>query len=378
LPPPQPQLVEDLVLPVQAPNAAYHDHHKPTRSMSAVASQAVNAQEPTPAERQPPARVTPPPESRTSGDHQVRVRTGDGQVLGPVSVRNLESLARAQAVRRGDLVSVEGAPFRPIEEVSSLREVVQLPADPVPAVPTQTGPISQLGMPKLIYLLSTRRLSGRLKLTRASVTKDIYFRKGKPIHISSNQKSELLGTFLVAKGYVSQMDLDVALERSAAGRGRIGDVLMAMNIIKPGELFAILQKQFQEKFIEVFSWEGGHYAFYEGLAPPGDVVPLDINPMPLLTEGIREKLPLSVLEPFLSDLLDRPYLFVKNPHITTESLRFNPRETRVLTAIQSSRKLREAQDRVGPTRMLRLSTLQVMFALFQFELIQFEGRAQTL
>jgi len=319
-------------------------------------------------------RMMAPDLSSRSREALVRVRTGDGQVLGPVTIQNLDALVRAQTVRRGDLVSVNGGPFRPIEEVTLLRDTIGLPTDGASEVPSQTGTISQLGMPKLIYLLSTKRATGRLKLTRNTIVKDIFWRRGQPVHVASNQKSELLGAFLVAKGFVAQVDIDAAIDRSTQSNSRLGDVLIAMNIIKPHELYQILNQQFREKIVDIFSWDAGLYAFYDGTPPPPDAVPLDMNPIPILTEGVREKLSLSALEPFLTDFMDRRYVQLRNPGLTVDALRLSSRETRSLQVLLGSGTLREALDKQGGARPMRLSLLQTMFLLLQLELLKFEPR----
>jgi len=302
------------------------------------------------------------------------VRTGDGKVLGPVGRDRVEGMLRSRAVGPGAPVQVDEGSFRPIEEVSELREMM---AEVIPDRPEaeRSGELSRLNFPSLIFRLYTERTTGCLELRKLEAVKFICLRRGRPQHIASNQKSEMLGPFLVSQGFVRDADLATAKAHMDQQGGRLGDVLVGLNLMKPFQLYQVLEKQFRAKFIDAFGWDDATYNFFVGDQPPAETVPLDLDPISALAEGVRTKLPFAVLEPYFQPDLDRPYFRARNPKISALSLRLQARETKALGALMSCQSLRQALDERCRNRQQRLATLHIMFLMLQTGLLTFEAEA---
>ena len=302
------------------------------------------------------------------------VRTGDGHVMGPMSEAALVGMVKSRTLVPEDSVSVSASPFRQLREVTQLRGIVSrflgLRAEPI-----ESGPLSRVSFPNLIYRLYAERSTGCLEMRRDGAVKSIYIRRGRPQHIASNQRLEMLGAFLVSQGFVAQHDVDVALEHANSTGGRLGDILVGLNLIKPYQLYQVLERQFRAKFIEAFSWEGGSYAFYSNDMVPEDIVPLDLDPLSTLVEGVRMNVPLSVLEPYFDPWLDTHYRRTPSPKISVEALRFQAREAKALGMLMSSRTLRVVVEERCKSRQQKLAILHVLFLMLQTELLAFEGSA---
>ncbi len=302
------------------------------------------------------------------------IRTGDGHVIGPMSEAALVGMIKSRTLVPEDGVSVSAAPFRQLGEVTQLRGIVSSFVGQR-AAPVDTGPLSRLTFPNLIYRLYADRSTGCLEMRREGAVKSIYVRRGRPQHIASNQRLEMLGAFLVSQGFVGQHDVDIALEHANSTGGRLGDILVGLNLIKPYQLYQVLERQFRAKFIEAFSWEGATYAFYANETAPEDIVPLDLDPLSTLVEGVRLNVPLSVLEPHFEPWLDTPYKRTRSPKISVEAMRFQAREAKALGMLMSSRTLREVVEERCKSRQQKLAILHVLFLMLQTELLAFEGSA---
>ncbi len=300
-----------------------------------------------------------------------RLRTGDGHVVGPLAPGALETMVRNRTVGPGAEVAVDEESFRDIEEFSQLRRVINETVG-ARGDPDRTGETNRLNFPRLVYELFAERMTGCLELHRDAAVKSIYFRKGRPVHIASNQMAEMLGTFLVSQGIISQQDVELAVESSNRGGGRLGDVLVAMNLIKPYQLYQVLEKQFREKFIDAFGWETADWALYLDDRPPSTTVPLDLDPVSALLEAVRSKVPLSILEPYFQPHLDRRYRRLHGSRITVEALRFQAREAKALGLLMASETLREALEERCRSRQQRLAILHVLLLLTQTDLLAFE------
>ncbi|MEY3013123.1 MAG: hypothetical protein RIT45_1858 [Pseudomonadota bacterium] len=304
------------------------------------------------------------------------VRTGDGHVLGPMSEAALVGMVKSRTAGPSDAVSVASKPFRPMVEVTGLRGLVQEVFGQRDA-PDDAGHVDRLSFPSLIFRAYADRLTGCLELRRDDAIKSIYLRRGRPQHIASNQKTEMLGAFLVSQGFISQSDVDMALEHANATGSRLGDILVGLNLIKPYQLYQVLERQFRAKFIDAFGWDNASYAVYENEPPPDDIVPLDLDPIATLVEAVRTMVSLSLLEPHFEAYLDIPYRRTRNPRISVEAMRFQAREAKALGLLMASRTLREVIDERCRSRQQKLAILHVLFLMTQTELLAFDGAPKT-
>ena len=300
-----------------------------------------------------------------------RLRTGDGQEFGPLTRQNLEAMLRSRTAGVDDFVSVNEGSFQTIRSVALLQPVVQAVASG-PGAATAQGPLSQWEFLRLVVAMYTQRANGCLELRRGDAVKSIYFRRGRTQYIASNQQAELLGPFMVANGFISQADVDMAMARARSTGGRLGDLLVGLNLIKPFQLYQVLERQLRAKFLDAFGWDSGTYVFYENSAPPSDIVPLDIDPVAVLAEGVRERVPLSVLERIFADKLDLPLYRARNPLISVGSLRLQARESKALSSLTSAKSPRAAYEECYNNRQQRLALLHVMFLTLQTGLLSYD------
>ena len=145
-----------------------------------------------------------------------------------------------------------------------------------------------------------------------------------------------------------------------------------LNLIKPFQLYQVLERQLRAKFIDAFGWDSGTFAYFEDAAPPGDIVPLDIDPVTVLAEGVRERIPLSVLEPMLVDKLDRPIYRNKNAVIGVGALKLSARESKALSSLLSATTPRAAYEDAYNNRQQRLALLHMLTLMLQTDLMTFD------
>ncbi len=300
-----------------------------------------------------------------------RLRQAHGAELTGLTLAGLEAMLRAKTASADDLVAHGNGPFSSIRSLAALSAVVEETAEPAKP-PTLSGPLSQWVFVRLLYKMFADRATGSLELHRGDAAKSIYFRRGRTQYITSNQHQELLGPFMVANGYISQADVDLAVGRSRATGTKLGDLLVGMNLIKPFQLYQVLEGQTHARFIDAFGWDSGTYAFYEGVEPPSDIVPLDFDPIAVLAEGVRERVSLAVLDPLFQDKLDRPLYQRHNPLISLSDLKLQARESKAVTMLLSNKTPRPAYEDCYGNRPQRLALLHVLFLMLQTELVTFD------
>ena len=301
-----------------------------------------------------------------------RLRGTDGHVFGPVSFANLVNLMKNRSITEGELVSINDAEWVPVGQISPLRRMFPEFFGRSRHKPLYEGPVNHLMVPRLVYQIAVNRNSGVLKLSRGTTAKEVYFKRGRPRHITSSLKNELLGNYMVEKGLVPEVSLEEAIRRVRETGAKLGDTLIAMNIVRPYDLYRILSNQFRDKFLEIFTWNRGWYAFFEGEGPGEDVIPLEVDPLLCLSEGVRQFYNLEALERFFMDRMGRPYRQVKNRHITVDNLSFTAKERRAYTFVETAPSLRDLMRKNGRTPDDRLTLFRVAFLLFQTDLLVFD------
>ncbi len=301
-----------------------------------------------------------------------RIKLANGGELAGLTQASLEALLRAKTATLDDVVAHGNGPFLPIRSLASLSALVETASVP-PKPPSLSGPLSQWVFVRLLYKAFADRATGCLELHRGDATKSIYFRRGRTQYITSNQHQELLGPFMVANGYISQADVDLAIARSRATGSKLGDLLVGMNLIKPFQLYQVLERQTHARFIDAFGWDSGTYAFFDGIEPPSDIVPLDFDPISVLAEGVRERVSLAALDPLLQDKLDKQLYQRHNPLISLSDLKLQARESKAVTVLLSAKTPRQAYEDCYGNRPQRLALLHVLFLMLQTELVTFDA-----
>ena len=298
----------------------------------------------------------------------IRVRTAENSVFGPIGHQNLLNLVRTGGVTATESISVNGGPWLAIDQADIPdmdTEALQEEAEQ----PLYEGPVTQLRTPQLLYELAVSRVVGKLKMSHRAVVKEVYFQAGKPVHITSNIKTELLANFMAERGLIGPTQLQAALNHASAHNSRVGDSLVAMGILKPHDLFRAVELQFRQRFLQLMSWRSGWYEFLEGYPPPAGAIPTSDSTVQLVSAGIRTHFDLRTVRHIFAPYLDHVLLTERNPHITHNNLRFNSKELRFYTHLETGMTLREALSRFTRTDQDELIMLRVIFTLHQMDLL---------
>ena len=87
-------------------------------------------------------------------------------------------------------------------------------------LPPPKGSLNDYLVPELILGLKSEKATGTLILEREGTTKIVYIRKGDPIFIDSNLRTETFGHFLVRQGKLTFCRSTSNVLTRIVGRGR--------------------------------------------------------------------------------------------------------------------------------------------------------------
>jgi len=167
--------------------------------------------------------------------------------------------------------------------------------------PVFIGNISDTPLPKLISEINGMGITGRLSFDRGKINKQVFFKNGRPILVTSNILQEVLGRFLVRTGRITEEQYKTTLSK-AKGFGKLhGQVMIQENILTPEELDDALRAQSRFRLFSLFKWNDGDYKFFkESFYDERDEY-TDLTIPDIILTGIRESYSLdrliSLLEP---------------------------------------------------------------------------------
>lgn len=304
--------------------------------------------------------------------HEFRFRNTAGYIFGPVHYENMVNMVQNGAVSEEEEVSIDGGTWQRVRDITSVRRIS--PAESLREKgirPIYSGTLSRLIIPKIFHQLASRRLTGKLRVFRGTSQKEFFLRKGKVVHIASNLKHEIVGSFLLRRGAVTQEQMRQAISRAQEFGGRIGDTLVSLGIMSPYQLFELLDLQYREKFLQLFEWDTGAYEFFEGIPSQVEMAPADASVYHFLIDGLRRHSKENELSDFLEPFRNAVVHLVPNRYLRIEDLPFNTGESRILSKLRKHPRLDAVQQEAKLPKALHLVRYLVVM-LYQFELAQFK------
>ena len=172
--------------------------------------------------------------------------------------------------------------------------------------------------------------TGCLRVYQEDTEKELYYKNGELILVDSNREDELLGAFLTERGLISESQLQGGLARLNEWGGRLGDALVATGAIPAHDIFRLLSEQMSRKVLDVFTWEEGHYGYFENQEPGTHGYPLDVDCDDLLVTGCREHVPLGRIVELYAKSLHTPLIRREPAPYDVNELKFRSTELRIV------------------------------------------------
>jgi serine/threonine-protein kinase len=296
-----------------------------------------------------------------------RVQRDDGTVLGPMAFPRLVEMFATGEVGPSVSIARESGRFKPASEYVELSRFMTSPAlqweSEFPFDARESGPLDRAMLPTRLFQLAVRRETGALVLKDGTRKRRIFFVEGSPECVTSTDKKELLGEFLIERGQVLRMEVEMALAMLPRFGGRLGDALVGIHVLRPIELFRAIHDQTQERLVETFRWMGGEVAFARGVRSQEETFPLGVDTYELLVRGVRHGYDQEELERLLAPVSDQVLERVAVPPVRAEMFRLHEREAAVIEAVDGKTtlaKLAKRLTRAGtadPDEILRAAFL---------------------
>lgn len=150
-----------------------------------------------------------------------------------------------------------------------------------------SGNLKTMVLAELLQWLSQGQKTGTLVFEHEDVEKKVYFDNGAVVSSASNARSEYLGSFLAAYGYVSDVEVDRAIARQKEEKKLIGKILVEMGAVTEEQIQQTLQLKIEETIYDIFTWEEGAFEFHDGDLPVESMVTVGMDVQWIVLEGTR-------------------------------------------------------------------------------------------
>lgn len=168
---------------------------------------------------------------------------------------------------------------RPASELPELARVFSTPAlqwaPEEISRPRLRGDLGGASLLPIVNSLTRNRESGVLYLDDGKRKKKIYFVDGRPDFVASTMRDEMLGQFLVDKGVCLPMEVDMGLAVLPQHKGRLGDALVSLGVLRPVELYRAVASQVRGRYLDAFKWRRGEFLYVRNKASHEETYPIE-------------------------------------------------------------------------------------------------------
>ncbi|HEY5925411.1 MAG TPA: DUF4388 domain-containing protein [Kofleriaceae bacterium] len=150
---------------------------------------------------------------------------------------------------------------------------------------SRSGELAMRPLPAVLLDLHEDIVSGRLTLRRGKVSKSVDLVNGNPVSTASTPRDETLGHFLTSSGVITEDQHRDAVQRAAKQGNKLGEALVAMQILTVEQLIDQLGKQARHKLVQALRWPQGAWRFEDNTAP---VAGMQLRMIDVVLGGLRE------------------------------------------------------------------------------------------
>ncbi|HEX5137601.1 MAG TPA: PQQ-binding-like beta-propeller repeat protein [Planctomycetota bacterium] len=153
------------------------------------------------------------------------------------------------------------------------------------------GDLTNISLFDVFQTLSQNKQTGVLVLTRDGQTKKVHISPdGVRIFFSRSFRPLRLGEIFVRRGRITQQDVEILLLEQKKQYRPMGELLIESGKITEEEVGDVLRYHAEDEIFEVFGWQSGTFAFYDGQDAGDPSTPLSdilMDPAGLCLEAAR-------------------------------------------------------------------------------------------
>jgi tetratricopeptide (TPR) repeat protein len=150
---------------------------------------------------------------------------------------------------------------------------------------SRSGELAIRPLPAVLLDLHEDLATGKLVLKRGRVSKSVDLVNGNPVSTASTPRDETLGHFLVNSGVISEEQHRLSVARAAEIGGKLGEALVALQVLTVEQLIEQLGKQARHKLVQALRWPQGAWRFDDATEA---VEGMQLRMVEVVLGGLRE------------------------------------------------------------------------------------------
>ncbi len=150
------------------------------------------------------------------------------------------------------------------------------------------GHLETMPLADVLQWLSQGNKTGVLVCRSArGVAKRVFFEKGRVLSTASSDPREYLGQFLISRGFLTEEQLNMAMETQLQTGIKLGKILVTVGILDEDDLKAMLRLKAEESLYDLFLWGEGEFHFEDQESISEELIAIQLDVMSLVMEGVR-------------------------------------------------------------------------------------------
>ncbi|MDZ4696902.1 MAG: DUF4388 domain-containing protein, partial [Deltaproteobacteria bacterium] len=162
------------------------------------------------------------------------------------------------------------------------------------------GDLSEHPVPRQLLSHFQSSSTGVLRLERGKVFKELLLHNGVPVGSRSNMRSEALGSMLVARGVITESQLNFLLGEMRDKGTKMGETLIELGWLTPEDILAFFGAQNKMRVVDALRWTDGTFAFDENPSFLSDVIEHPVEIPGVIFWGLKKTAdPARLVEQFI-------------------------------------------------------------------------------
>ncbi|MBI4853337.1 MAG: DnaJ domain-containing protein [Acidobacteria bacterium] len=237
----------------------------------------------------------------------------------------------------------------------------------------ESGSLSDIPIPALLFRCYHLGLSGQLVLSRGNINKTIFFDQGTIVFASSSQRQERLGEHLLQTNRISSENLARATKVVDETGQRMGGVLLRLGIISLEDLTPIVVEHVSHLTYSTFDWIDGKYLFLNS-SPVVETIKMPFSTADIIFEGIRRLDNLELIKQWLGDFT-RPLCTTNDPLLLYQAVTLQPHEGYIVSRIDSAMSV---EDLLSLGGLPENETLRTVCGLISIGMLELAPKEESL
>ena len=233
------------------------------------------------------------------------------------------------------------------------------------------GNLRDFSTAQLLNLVNLARKTGAMTIEANDDIASLFFKDGKLIHASTQQRPGRLVDMLIHNGRVGEDQ-----RQAIAGKAQnttdkaLGIDLIRSGILKQQDIVQCIKEFMLEIVYSLFSWTEGQFKFNQGALPSGDKITIPLNLDNVILEGSRQ---IQENERLFDELPDLGVVALKITDKPLKDVKLTPDDWRVISHIHPRHTIEQIAQK---NSMDDIQIRKIVYGMLQaglVELIKPEG-----